>query len=135
MIVVNQHSDIRLEDGVKDGYLINPKVIDARTEITTELLSEQGYIFHGVDDEGNDFEETFTQKDFEKKFFSENTNTIFCETFLKHAMQRPSTQVRLGKHLIFCVSQSHAAKVTQILNVLAGQNVIQNNTVLTLQSK
>ena len=49
-----------LEDGVKDGYLINPKVIDARTEITTELLSEQGYVFQGVDDDGNDFEETFT---------------------------------------------------------------------------
>ena len=70
-----------LEDGVKDGYLINPKVIDARTEITTELLSEQGYVFQGVDDDGNDFEETFTQKDFEKKFFSDNTNTIFCEIF------------------------------------------------------
>ena len=69
-----------LEDGVKDGYLKNPKVIDARTEITTELLSEQGYIFQGVDDE-NDFEETFTQKDFEKKFFSENTNTIFLRLF------------------------------------------------------
>ena len=107
-----------LEDGVKDGYLINPKVIDARTEITTELLSEQGYIFQGVDDEGNDFEETFTQKDFEKKFFSENTNTIFCETFLKHAMQDPYTG-EIGKTLVFCVSQSHAAKVTQILNVLA----------------
>ena len=107
-----------LEDGVKDGYLINPKVIDARTEITTELLSEQGYIFQGVDDEGNDFEETFTQKDFEKKFFSENTNTIFCETFLKHAMQDPYTG-EVGKTLVFCVSQSHAAKVTQILNVLA----------------
>ena len=37
-----------LEDGVKDGYLINPKVIDARTEITTELLSEQGYVFQGA---------------------------------------------------------------------------------------
>ncbi len=107
-----------LEDGVKDGYLINPKVIDARTEITTELLSEQGYIFQGVDDEGNDFEETFTQKDFEKKFFSENTNTIFCETFLKHAKQDPYTG-EIGKTLVFCVSQSHAAKVTQILNVLA----------------
>ncbi len=107
-----------LEDGVKDGYLINPKVIDARTEITTELLSEQGYVFQGVDDEGNDFEETFTQKDFEKKFFSENTNTIFCETFLKHAMQDPYTG-EIGKTLVFCVSQSHAAKVTQILNVLA----------------
>ena len=66
-----------LEDGVKDGHLINPKVIDARTEITTELLSEQGYLFQGVDDEGNDIEETFTQKDFEKKFFSDNTNGVF----------------------------------------------------------
>ena len=107
-----------LENGVKDGYLINPKVIDARTEITTQLLSEQGYVFQGVDDEGNDFEETFTQKDFEKKFFSDNTNTIFCETFLKHAMRDPYTG-EIGKTLIFCVSQSHAAKVTQILNVLA----------------
>jgi type I restriction enzyme R subunit len=93
-------------------------VIDARTEITTELLSEQGYVFQGVDDDGNDFEETFTQKDFEKKFFSDNTNTIFCETFLKHAMRDPYTG-EIGKTLVFCVSQNHAAKVTQILNVLA----------------
>lgn len=107
-----------LEDGVKDGYLINPKVIDARTEITTELLSEQGYVFQGTDEDGNDFEETFTQKDFEKKFFSENTNTIFCETFLKHALRDPYTD-EIGKTLVFCVSQSHAARVTQILNVIA----------------
>lgn len=107
-----------LEDGVKEGYLINPKVIDARTEITTELLSEQGYVFQGVDDDGNDFEETFTHKDFEKKFFSDNTNTIFCETFLKHSMRDPYTS-EIGKTLIFCVSQNHAAKVTQTLNVLA----------------
>ena len=107
-----------LEDGVKEGYLINPKVIDARTEITTELLSEQGYVFQGVDDDGNDFEETFTHKDFEKKFFSDNTNTIFCETFLKHSMRDPYTG-EIGKTLMFCVSQNHAAKVTQTLNVLA----------------
>ena len=31
-----------LLDGVKDGYLINPFVYDARTDITTELLSEEG---------------------------------------------------------------------------------------------
>ena len=107
-----------LEDGVKEGYLINPKVIDARTEITTELLSEQGYVFQGVDDDGNDFEETFKHKDFEKKFFSDNTNTIFCETFLKHSMRDPYTG-EIGKTLMFCVSQNHAAKVTQTLNVLA----------------
>ena len=107
-----------LEVSVKDGYLVNPKVIDARTEITTELLSEQGYVFEGVDDYGNDFEETFTQKDFEKNFFSHNTNSIFCETFLKHAMRDPYTG-EIGKTLVFCVSQNHATKVTQILNVLA----------------
>ena len=107
-----------LEDGVKDGYLINPKVIDARTEITTQLLSERGYVFQGVDDDGNDFEETFTHKDFENKFFSNNTNTIFCETFLNHAMRDPYTG-EIGKTLVFCVSQNHAAKVAQILNVLA----------------
>lgn len=107
-----------LENGVKDGFLINPKVIDARTEITTELLSEQGYVFQGVDDDGTDYEETFTQKDFEKKFFSDTTNAIFCETFLKHAMRDPYTG-EIGKTLIFCVSQNHAAKVAQILNVLA----------------
>ena len=32
-----------LLDGVKDGYLINPIVADARTEITTQLLSDEGY--------------------------------------------------------------------------------------------
>ena len=107
-----------LEDGVKEGYLVNPKVFDARTEITTELLSEEGYIFEGVDEEGNDVEETFMKKDFERKFFSDTTNTIFCETFLKEAKRDPYTG-EIGKTLIFCVSQKHASKVTQILNVLA----------------
>ena len=107
-----------LEDGVKDGYLVNPKVFDGRTEITTELLSEEGYLFEGVDEEGNDIEETFLKKDFEKRFFSLPTNTIFCETFLKEAKRDPYTG-EIGKTLIFCVSQNHASKVTQILNVLA----------------
>ncbi len=107
-----------LEDGVKDGYLVNPKVIDARTEISTELLSEQGYVFQATDEDGNDLEKTFTRKDFERKFFSDNTNAVFCETFLKHAMRDPYTD-EIGKTLIFCVSQDHAARVAQILNGLA----------------
>ena len=98
-----------LEDGVKDGYLINPKVIDARTEITTELLSEKGYFYKGVDDDGNDIEKIFKQKDFEKNFFSKKTNTIFCETFLQNAMRDPYTN-EVGKTLVFCVSQNHATK-------------------------
>jgi len=107
-----------LEDGVKDGYLINPRVLDARTEITTDLLSKEGYFFEGEDEEGKDISETFTKKDFEKKFFSKKTNIIFCETFLKNAKRDPYTR-EIGKTLIFCVSQSHATKIAQILNVLA----------------
>jgi len=107
-----------LLDGVKDCFLINPFVYDARTDITTELLSEEGYLFEGTDEDGNDVEETFTKKDFEKKFFSEETNRKFCETFLQNARKDPYTG-EIGKSLIFCVSQKHAAKVTQILNEYA----------------
>ena len=32
-----------LLDGVRDGFLINPVVVDARTDITTQLLSDEGY--------------------------------------------------------------------------------------------
>jgi len=107
-----------LLDGVKDGYLINPFVYDAKTDVTTELLSETGYIFEDTDEDGNDIEETFTKKDFEKKFFSEETNRMFCETFLSNARKDPYTG-EIGKSLIFCVSQKHATKITQILNEYA----------------
>ena len=104
-----------LENGVKDGYLINPIVFDARTEITTQLLSDKGYIFNDVDEEGNDIEEIFKQKDFEKRFFSPLTNQVFVETFFRKAMRDPYTN-EIGKTIIFCVSQNHATKITQILN-------------------
>ncbi len=107
-----------LEDGVKDGHLVNPHVLDARTDITTELLSEQGYSFVGVDEDGNDVEEIFIKKDFEKRFFSVETNTMFCETFFKKAKKDPFTG-EIGKTLVFCVSQNHALKITQILNQIA----------------
>lgn len=32
-----------LLDGVREGFLINPLVVDARTEVTTQLLSDEGY--------------------------------------------------------------------------------------------
>jgi len=69
-----------LIDGVKDGFLINPKVLDVRTEITTQLLSDKGYAVT-IKNEGEEETETFVSRDFEKKFFSEKTNNIFCKTF------------------------------------------------------
>ncbi len=113
-----------LTDGVKDGYLINPIVSDARTEITTQLLSDKGYGVlakpenDSVETEIAEVEETFFSRDFERKFFSENTNRAFCKTFLENALPDPISG-EIGKSIVFCVSQNHAAKITQILNEFA----------------
>jgi len=107
-------------DGVKDGYLVNPIVADARTEITTELLSEKGYSLMVENEEGTEEEQIFFQKDFERKFFSEKTNQIFCKTFLENALKDPISG-EIGKSIVFCVSQNHASKVAQILNQFADQ--------------
>jgi len=109
-----------LVDGVKDDYLVNSIVVDARTDITTQLLSDEGYAVVNVNEVGEEVEETYMQKDFEKKFFSDNTNRVFCKTFLEHALCDPISG-EIGKTIAFCVSQNHAAKITQILNEFALQ--------------
>ena len=109
-----------LLDGVQEGYLINPIVSDARTDITAELLSEKGYAVMVENEDGEENEEIFFQRDFEKKFFSEKTNRVFCQTFLENALKDPISG-EIGKGIIFCVSQKHASKVTQVLNKMASQ--------------
>jgi type I restriction enzyme R subunit len=107
-----------LLDGVKDGFLINPTVVDARTEITTELLSEQGFVVAFTDDSGEDQTEAFKQREFEKRFFADATNQLFCKTFLENTLRDPVSG-EIGKSIIFAVSQNHAAKLAQILNQMA----------------
>ncbi len=109
-----------LLEGVRDGFLVNPIVIDARTEITTELLSDMGYSVIIENEEGKDEETTYFQRDFERKFYSEKTNITLCKTFFENALEDPLTS-EIGKSIIFCVSQKHASKVTQILNEFAHQ--------------
>jgi type I restriction enzyme R subunit len=107
-----------LLDGVKEGFLINPTVVDARTEITTELLSKEGFVVSFTDDAGEDQQEAFKQREFEKRFFADATNQLFCKTFLENALRDPVSG-EIGKSIIFAVSQNHAAKVAQILNDMA----------------
>lgn len=107
-----------LLDGVMDGFLINPTVVDARTDVTTKLLSEEGFIVEVTGDNGDTSEESYEQRQFEKKFFSPETNQLFCKTFLENALCDPVTR-EIGKSIIFAVSQNHAAKITQILNEMA----------------
>ncbi len=114
-----------LLDGVRDGFLINPLVVDARTEVTTQLLSDQGFAAVAISDTPaaevevqQNGEQRFKQRSFEKRFFSDPTNRLFCETLLAHGLRDPISG-EFGKTIVFAVSQNHAAKLTQILNELA----------------
>ena len=107
-----------LLDGVREGFLINPYVVDARTEITTQLLSDEGFVVETTDEHGNEVKEAFGGRDFEKKFFADATNDVLCETFLTHGLRDPVTG-EFGKAIVFAVSQNHAAKIAQILNEMA----------------
>ena len=107
-----------LLDGVKEGFLINPTVVDTRSDVTTQLLSEEGFVVDFKDDQGDDQKETFKQREFEKRFFSESTNQLFCKTFLEHAYRDPVSG-EIGKSIIFAVSQHHAGKIAEILNKMA----------------
>ncbi len=109
-----------LKDGVNDPdgpFLVNPVILDARTNITSQLLADEGYAVHRVID-GEDVDENFGIRDFEKTFFNEETNHVFCETFMKYAAKDPLSG-EIGKTIIFTVSQKHAEKIVQILNQIA----------------
>ena len=107
-----------LLDGVREKFLINPTVVDARTNVTTQLLSEKGFIVSVGDDTGEEQEQTYKQRQFEKQFFSDATNKVFCQAFLQHALRDPVSN-EIGKSIVFAVSQKHAARLTQTLNEMA----------------
>jgi type I restriction enzyme, R subunit len=107
-----------LLDGVKDGFLINPTVLDVRSEVTTQLLSDQGFVVQFKDESGEDQEVAYRLSEFEKRFFSSATNQLFCKTFLENALRDPISG-EIGKSIVFAVSQHHAAKLAQILNEIA----------------
>ncbi|MCG7521606.1 DEAD/DEAH box helicase family protein [Ruegeria sp. Ofav3-42] len=109
-----------LIDGVRDGFLINPYVVDARTGVTTQLLSDEGFVIETTDKDGNEVKEAFAGRDFEKKFFAEATNLAFCKTLLEYGLRDPISG-EFGKTIAFSVSQNHAAKITQVLNEMADQ--------------
>ena len=107
--------------GVKQGFLISPSITDARTEITTKLLSEEGLekkIIKKYEENEVEEEKIFFHTDFEKSFFSQNSNYEICKSFLENALKDPISG-EIGKSLFFCVNQEHASKITHILNEYA----------------
>lgn len=66
-----------LIDGVKDGYLINPVVVDARTDITADLLSEKGYAVLVKDEEDNEEKRNISGEEILKRNSSLIRPTLF----------------------------------------------------------
>jgi len=97
-------------------YLVNPMALDARTEITTAMLSKDGFaVKQAPDEDGNEVELVFTKRDYEKKFFSDETNLSFVRCFLDNAWSDPITD-EVGKTILFAVSRRHATKLVKLLN-------------------
>ena len=85
---------------MKEGFLINPTVVDARTEVTTQLLSDSGFVVDFQDDAGEDQQDSFKQRQFERRFFYKATNQLFCKTFLENALRDPISG-EMGKSIVF----------------------------------
>ena len=97
-------------------YLCNPVALDARTDITTQMLSDDGYaVTLPPDADGEETEVTFGKRDYERKFFSDETNLSFIRCFLDNAKCDPITG-EPGKTIMFAVSRKHATKLVTLLN-------------------
>lgn len=97
-------------------YLCNPVALDARTDITTQMLSDEGYIVAvPADEDGQEQELAFSKKDYERTFFSDETNLSFIGCLLDNAKCDPITG-EIGKTIMFAVSRRHATKLVTLLN-------------------
>ena len=97
-------------------YLCNPVTLDARIDITTQMLSDDGYaVVTASSEEDLEQEVVFTKRHYERKFFSDETNLSFVRCFLDNAKCDPLTG-EIGKTILFAVSRKHATKLVQMLN-------------------
>ncbi|MBI3413797.1 MAG: DEAD/DEAH box helicase family protein [Verrucomicrobia bacterium] len=97
-------------------YLCNPVTLDARTDITTQMLSDEGYaVTVPANEDGQEQELVFGKRAYERKFFSDETNLSFVRCFLDHAKCDPITG-ETGKTILFAVSRKHATKLVTLLN-------------------
>ncbi len=109
-----------IEQGVADGYLVRPAAVDVRTEVTRQLMSEEGYevTVADYDTADADLELTYRIGDFARTFLSQGTNEEFARVYIDEALRETGTDL-IGKGIIYAVNQDHAAMLTQALNEAA----------------
>lgn len=99
-------------DAVQDPegpFLCMPKIVDCRSDITTQALQDAGWSVLI-----NEQEESYKIQDLERKIFTPHRNRVMCEAFLREAQRDPSGTI--GKSIVFAVNQTHATALTKILN-------------------
>jgi type I restriction enzyme R subunit len=99
-------------DAVQDPegpFLCLPKIIDCRSDITTQALQEAGWTVVI-----NEQEDNFKIQDLERKIFTPHRNRVMCEAFLREVQRDPTGEI--GKSIIFAVNQTHATALTKTLN-------------------
>ena len=102
-----------------DGYLVLPHALDVRTEVTRQLMSDEGFQMTVEDYEtGEDVHLEFHEGHYGRSFLSPDTNREFAEQYLERALREPQTDI-LGKGIIYCVNRMQAAQVTNELNKAA----------------
>src|SRR5581483_5374596 len=101
-------------DAVQDPegpFLCLPRIIDCRSDITTQALQEAGWTVAI-----NEQEESYKIQDLERKVFTPHRNRVMADAFLREAQRDPTGQI--GKSIIFAVNQTHATAITKVLNDL-----------------
>lgn len=87
-------------DAVKDPegpFLRLPKIIDCRSDITTQALQEAGWTVVI-----NEQEDNFKIQDLERKVFTPHRNRVMCDAFLRETQRDPNGDI--GKSIIFAVN-------------------------------
>ena len=77
-------------------FLCRPKIIDIRSDITTQSLEDMGWAVTISEEEEN-----YKVQDLERKVFTPARNELMCEAFLENAQKSPDG--KLGKSIIFAV--------------------------------
>lgn len=103
-----------IQDGVKDGFLVEPKYHKMNTVLTQSSLSEEG--LRQLDDIELEEGTTLRVTDLERKIYLPERNVAMMEEFLHYAEKTPAGEI--AKTIIFAVSQKHARDLEKILNKL-----------------
>ena len=108
-----------MQQAAADGHLVMPHALDVRTDVTTQLMSDEGFQVTIEDYEtGEDVSLEFHEKDYGRAFLSPDTNREFAERYIEYALREPETDI-IGKGIIYCVSRAQAAQLTNELNQAA----------------